>query len=92
MYHLEIKEEADKIFKKLAKKDPKQLKIIGKKINEIRTHPTGYKPLRKPLNGYHRVHIESSFVLIFAIDHPSTTIVIYYYGHHDSVYQWLPKR
>ena len=32
---LDIKEEADRIFKKLAKKNPKQLMIIDKKIAEI---------------------------------------------------------
>ena len=36
MYDLEIKPKADKIFSKLAKKNPKQLMIIGKKIKEIR--------------------------------------------------------
>jgi len=31
MYDLQVKEEADKIFKKLAKKNAKQLKIIDNK-------------------------------------------------------------
>jgi len=50
MYNLEIKPTADKIFKKLAKKNPKQMKIIYKKIREIRQNPYHrYKFLRKPL-------------------------------------------
>ena len=49
MYALDIKEEADRIFKKLAKKNPKQLMIIDKKIAEIREEPYGYKFLKKPL-------------------------------------------
>ena len=51
MYNLLIKDEADKIFKKLSKKYPAQLKKIGKKITEIRKNPFGYNYLRKPLNG-----------------------------------------
>lgn len=38
MYDLDIKPEADKIFQKLAKKSPKQLMIIDKKIAEIRAN------------------------------------------------------
>ncbi len=91
MYDLEIKEEADKIFRKLAKKNQKQLSILDKKIREIRERPFGYKWLRKPLQGFNRVHIDSSFVLIFRIDHARRTVTIYYYDHHDSVYKWVPK-
>ena len=44
MYSLDIKEEADRIFSKLAKKNPKQLKIIENKIEDIRKNPNhGYK-------------------------------------------------
>lgn len=91
MYALDIKEEADKIFKKLAKKNPKQLMIINKKIQEIREEPYGYKFLRKPLQGFNRVHIDNHYVLIFKIDHEKELIEVYYYDHHDYVYRWQPK-
>jgi len=92
MYDLEIKEEADKIFKKLSKKNPKQLKIIDKKIKDIRKNPNHvYKFLKKPLQLFNRVHIDKSFVLVFKIDRPRETIVIYYFDHHNNVYKWLPK-
>jgi YafQ family addiction module toxin component len=91
MYDLEIKPEADKIFSKLAKKNLRQLKIIDKKIKEIRKNPFEYKFLRKPLNGFNRIHIDKHFVLIFRVDHKREVVVIYYFGHHDSVYQWRPK-
>ncbi len=88
MYVLDIKEEADKIFKKLARKNPKQLMIIHKKIQEIQEKPFGYKFLRKPLQGFNRVHIDQHFVLIFKINHVSKTIEIFYFDHHDFVYKW----
>ena len=90
MYGLEIKEEADRIFRKLAKKNPPQLRIINKKINEIREDPFGYKFLRRPLHGFNRVHIDSHFVLIFKIDYEQKVVTIYYFDHHDYVYQWQP--
>jgi len=92
MYLLDIKPEADKIFKKLAKKNPEQLKIIGKKIQEIRENPYHqYKFLRKPLHSFNRVHIDKHFVLIFKIDHQTKVVDIYYYDHHDNVYKWMPN-
>jgi len=91
MYNLEIKEDADKIFSKLAKKNKKQLEIIDKKITEIRERPDGYKFLRSPLHGFNRVHIDNHFVLIFKVDHERETVTVYYFDHHDEVYQWRPK-
>ncbi len=91
MYGLDIKPEADKIFSKLVKKNPKQLQIIRKKVEEIRTGPYGYKLLRKPLQTFSRVHIDNHFVLIFKINHTEEIIDIYFFAHHDKVYQWQPK-
>ena len=89
MYDLNIKSTADKIFKKLTKKNSKQLKIIYKKVQEIRTNPKHeYKHLRLPLQNFYGVHINSHFVLIFSIDHIDEVVTIYYFGHHDDVYKW----
>ena len=91
MYDLEIKPEADKIFKKLSKKNPKQLLTIHKKIGEIRLKPFHeYKFLRKPLHTFNRVHIDNHFVLIFKIDHDRKVVDVHFYGHHDDVYKWRP--
>ena len=92
MYELYIKPEADKIFRKLLKKDHKQIEIIDKKLTEIRNNPNqGYKFLRKPLQNFNRIHIDSHFVLIFKINHEDKVVVVYYYDHHDNVYLWRPK-
>ena len=86
MYDLEIKPKADKIFSKLAKKNPKQLMIIGKKIKEIRKNPFGYKFLRKPLHSFNRVHIDKHFVLTFNVDKEKNFILFVDFAHHDTVY------
>ncbi|MEK6936990.1 MAG: hypothetical protein AABW58_02870 [Nanoarchaeota archaeon] len=92
MYDLFIKQDADKIFRKLIKKNSKQLEIINKKLNEIRVNPNHeYKFLRKPLQNFNRVHIDNHFVLIFKINHESQVVEVYYFDHHDNVYQWRPK-
>jgi mRNA-degrading endonuclease RelE of RelBE toxin-antitoxin system len=73
---------------KLSKKNPKQLLIIEKKINEIISNDNidHYKNLRKPLNHLKRVHIDSHFVLVFSVDKKKNHIVIEDYEHHDKIY------
>ena len=91
MYNLEIKPTADKIFKKLAKKNKKQLMMIHKKIQEIRSKPNHeYKHLHPPLQNFSRIHINSHFILIFNIDHTQEIVTIYYFGHHHEAYKWRP--
>ena len=88
MYQLRIKPNADKILKKLFKKNPKQLEIINKKVNEIRENSFhSYKFLRSPLNGFNRVHIDGHFVLIFRIIHNEQAVELWHFGHHDEVYK-----
>jgi len=92
MYNLEIKPTADRIFKKLTKKNKKQLIMIHKKIQEIRFKPKHeYKHLHSPLQNFSRVHINSNFVLIFNIDHTNEIVTVYYFGHHDEAYKWRPN-
>lgn len=88
MYSLLVKPYTDDIFKRLEKKNLKQLRIIGKKLSEIRQNPFHrYKTLRSPLQGFNRVHIDAHFVLIFRIDHSRQVVEVWYYGHHDEVYR-----
>ena len=93
MYDLEVKPTADRILKKLAKKNRRQLEIISKKITEIRRNPDHkHKHLRKPLEDFYRVHIDKNFVIIFDIDHLDEVVTIYYFDHHDNVYEWRPRK
>ncbi|KXS43403.1 type II toxin-antitoxin system mRNA interferase toxin, RelE/StbE family [Methanolobus zinderi] len=85
-YNVVVSEIADRKFMKLAKKNPKQMGIIGKKVQQIIQNPYRYKPLRGDLHGARRVHIDSSFVLIYDIDEDNKTIRILDYDHHDVIY------
>ncbi len=60
MYSLEVRESVDRIFSKLAKRNPRQMQIIDKKIRQIR-NPLHFKPLRAPMQHLRRVHIDKSF-------------------------------
>ena len=85
-YRLQISEELDKVFSKLAKKNKKQLQIINKKIDQILQNPYHFKPLRGDMHGARRVHIDTSFVLTYEIDEEKKLIRLLDFDHHDHVY------
>ncbi|MDP6294322.1 MAG: addiction module toxin RelE [Candidatus Woesearchaeota archaeon] len=83
----EIHPDLDKTLAKLSKKDPKQFEILLKKIEEvIKSDPSHYKNLKRPLQHYKRVHVKSSFVLLFR--HEESKIIFRYYDHHDNIYDF----
>jgi len=85
MYNLELREAVDRIFRKLFKKDKVSFEYINKKILEIRENPYHFKPLKKPLQNFRRIHI-GSFVLFYSINEATKTIIIERYKHHDEAY------
>ncbi len=85
MYSLEIEEEVSKTFRKLLKKDRKQLEAVNKKIEQILSNPLQFKPLRHPLEGLRRVHV-GSFVLVYQVMENPPTVRILKYKHHDEAY------
>lgn len=85
MYSLEVAEDVDKLFRKLAKKDRAQLEAVNKKIVQILTDPLQFKPLKHPLEGLRRVHV-GSFVLIYEVIEQQVTVRILAYKHHDQAY------
>ena len=87
MYDYVLRRSLEKIFFKLAKKNPEQLKIIEKKIVGIIENPQHYKNLRKPLQHLKRVHVDKSFVLVFSVNKSKKLVVFEDYEHHDNVYK-----
>ena len=90
MYTIGSRPKVDKIFEKLARKNPKQLEIITKKLQQIIQNPQKFKPLHFPLAGMRRVHIDKSFVLTYSIDEKNKVVIIEDYDHHDKIYRnWI---
>lgn len=86
LYTLERNESIDKIFFKLAKKNPKQLQIIRKKIVQILEDPERFKPLRSDMKNYREVHIDGHFVLIYIINKEARTVKLIDYSHHEKIF------
>ena len=87
MYSYELRKSVEKIFFKLANKNPKQLERVEKKINEVIQNPHHYKNLRKPLQHLKRLHIDKSFVVLFSVNEDSHKVIIEDYDHHDNIYK-----
>jgi YafQ family addiction module toxin component len=87
MYYFEIREHLDRMFIKIGKKNPKQLEIISKKIEEVIQNPQHYKNLRRPLQHLKSVHIDTSFVLLFSVDENLKKVVFEEFDHHDRIYK-----
>ena len=88
MRKFEVEKSLHQILQKLYKKDYKRYSIILKKINEIvnSENVEHYKNLRAPLNNFKRVHIDTSFVLVFKYDKINDKIIFYDFDHHDKIY------
>ncbi len=87
MYSIKTSPHIDKIFLELSKKNPKQMEIITKKVDEIIKNPQRYKNLKAPMNMCKKVHIDKSFVLLFSVDEKTKTVILEDYDHHDNIYK-----
>ena len=88
----ELHPEFDKILSKLAKKDKVQFEAVLKKIDEIiqAKDTNHYKNLRAPLQMYKRVHVHSSFVLLFK--HRDSTSLYWTGGSQGANHSWVESR
>jgi len=91
MFNFDLTDELRSIIEKLTKKDKKRVEIINKKIKQIvnsdLTSIDHYKNLRHDLKDFKRVHIDSSFVLVFKVDIPNKFILFVDFDHHDNIYK-----
>ena len=91
MFNFNLTDELKAIIEKLAKKDKKRAEIINKKIKQIIGSDSisigHYKNLKHDLKEFKRVHIDSSFVLVFKVDIKNNFILFVDFDHHDKIYK-----
>ena len=86
-WQLEVSPEFERDYRKLCKKDAVLRAAVDKKVAKILEAPLHYKPLRGPLKGVRRVHVASSFVLLFEPREPKGTVRLLRLAHHDEAYE-----
>ncbi len=86
-FDLHTTSDFDRALRKLAKKNPEFRKAIEKKTLQILKNPFRFKPMHSPLQGFRRVHLMKSFVLLYQVDEKKKAVVLVRLEHHDSVYK-----
>ena len=81
---LEISSDCKKEIRKLCKNNKNLETALKKKIQQIIEMPYHFKPLKKPLQNKRRVHILSSFVLIYEVE--GEIVRLLRFAHHDDAY------
>ena len=77
-----------KIMNKLKKKDSETYNAVKKKIRQIvNSDPEHYKHLRHGMKNLKRVHIKTSFVLVFEYDKQNDFMIFLDFDHHDKIYR-----
>jgi mRNA interferase RelE/StbE/toxin YoeB len=85
-YSLKIDRKLAGKFKKLERKDKKQLDEINRKVEQILENPHHFEHVEEVKHNLHRVHIDNSFVLIYSVDDDKNLVTLHEYDHHDRVY------
>jgi YafQ family addiction module toxin component len=91
MFRFILEESLQKRIKKIEARDKRITVTINKKIKEIINNDNEtidrYKNLKYELHLFKRVHIDKSFVLIFAVEKDKNLITFLDLNHHDDVYK-----
>ncbi|MEK6986087.1 MAG: type II toxin-antitoxin system mRNA interferase toxin, RelE/StbE family [Candidatus Thermoplasmatota archaeon] len=83
---LEVSPRFEKDYRTLCEKNAGFRRAVDKKIEQILSQPTHYKPLRAPLHGVRRAHVAGAYVLLFE-EHPQIEAVRFLrLAHHDEAY------
>ena len=85
-WSMEISPEFERDYTKLCGRNAAFRHAVDKKMAQIALDPLHYKPLRGPLQGFRRVHVGSSFVMIFQPIEASQVIRFVSLSHHDHAY------
>jgi len=95
MFNFNLTDEFRLIIKKLSRKDKKRTEIINKKIKQIVNSYLAFvqhlKNLRHDLKDFKRVHIDSSFILVFKVYISKNFILFVDFDHHDRIYKKVYK-
>ncbi len=86
-YELQFSASAEEKLFKLARKNRQALEAVRKKLEEVCLDPHRYKPLSGPLKGCFRIHVLSSFVIIFRVNDADNLVFVCEFAHHDEAYK-----
>jgi len=83
---MEVSPEFERDYRKLCAKNAGLRRSVDRKVAQVIQNPLHYKPLKAPLQGVRRVHVEGSFVLLFEPDGSREVVRFIRLAHHDEAY------
>ncbi|NUN11793.1 type II toxin-antitoxin system mRNA interferase toxin, RelE/StbE family [Candidatus Micrarchaeota archaeon] len=87
---VEVSDEFAENYSHFCSKNASFKKAVDDKIEQLKLvlsdYPNHFKPLRGPLKGFRRVHVFSSFVIIFQFFEKEKIIRLISLAHHDKAY------
>jgi YafQ family addiction module toxin component len=86
-WSLELSPDFERDYAKLCGRNAGFRRAVDRKIEQILRDPLHYKPLRGPLQGFRRVHVVGSYVLIFQPIEASEVVRFVTLAHHDHAYR-----
>ena len=86
VWDLEVSPEFERDYQKLCRKNATFRRAVDKKVAQILEQPLHYKPLRGNLKGVRRVHVASSFVLLFEPQVERQVVRLLRLAHHNEAY------
>ena len=75
----------ERILRRLRKKNPDLARALISHFPKLERDPELGKPLRNALRRFRRIHVESSFVLLYEIRNLDIHLVDF--DHHDRIYK-----
>jgi len=84
-YTLSVDAEAKRIFKTLRRKNPDVYREVKASAVKLLRNPELGKPLRHGLRNCRRLHIASSFVLVYEIT--AMEVRLLDFDHHNKIYK-----
>ena len=84
-FKLTLEPEVERIFKSVKRKNPDLSRDIESGVIKILRSPELGKPMRNILSNQRRIHIASSFVLLYEI--VGTEIRLLDFDHHNKIYK-----
>jgi YafQ family addiction module toxin component len=84
---LELSPQFERDYRKHCGKNAGFKSAVDRKIEQILHNPLHYKPLRAPLQGFRRVHVGGSFVMIFQPIEAHQVVRLVTLAHHDDAYR-----
>jgi len=83
---LEVSPEFERDYRTTCRRNAGFRRAVDTKVLQILEDPTRFKPLRAPMQGLRRVHVASSYVIIFEADLTRKAVRFLRLAHHDEAY------